>query len=151
MPRITLPVAALCAALFASIFPALAQEHHGRHAEAFARADANRDGVLDREEAQNLPRLAKHFDSIDADGNGSLAPEEIRNHMRARMQAHRERGQQRFAKADVNGDGVIDRDEAQATPRLARKFDAIDADGSGTVSRVEIHAYRKGKRQARHC
>lgn len=46
--------------------------------ELLASADANRDGRLDRSEAeQALPRLARNFDRIDADRDGALSRAEI--------------------------------------------------------------------------
>ena len=47
---------------------------------------------------------------------------------------------------DTNGDGMISRDEAQASARLAKNFDAIDANHDGQLSRDELHAYMKQKR-----
>lgn len=150
MPRMNFRIAAISAALFACAIPVQAQEHHGRLAEAFARADTNSDGMLDRQEALALPRIARNFDAIDADNSGSITLGDIRTHMHAQAQLRRERGEQRFAAADANGDGVLDREEAQALPKIARNFDAIDSDNSGTVSHQELIEYRKGKRQARN-
>ncbi len=46
--------------------------------QKFAAADANQDGLLDRAEAQGgMPRVAKHFDEIDADHDGKLSQSEI--------------------------------------------------------------------------
>ncbi|HEX7816027.1 hypothetical protein [Dyella sp.] len=48
---------------------------------------------------------------------------------------------QRFEKADTNGDGALDRNEAKAMPRVAQHFDDIDADHDGKVSMQEIGRY----------
>jgi hypothetical protein len=42
--------------------------------------------------------------------------------------------------ADTNGDGRLDRQEAQAIPGLAERFDAVDTNGDGTVSLQELSA-----------
>ena len=51
---------------------------------------------------------------------------------------------------DANGDGVIDRAEAAKAPRLAAKFDQLDADKDGKLSASErpqrMHGQRGGKR-----
>jgi Ca2+-binding EF-hand superfamily protein len=44
-----------------------------------------------------------------------------------------------FAKADVNKDGQLSRDEAQkGMPLIYQKFDLIDADKNGSITLVEI-------------
>jgi Ca2+-binding EF-hand superfamily protein len=48
--------------------------------------------------------------------------------------------EQAFKKADKDNDGSLDREEAKALPRVAKNFDKIDADKSGTVTLAEIHA-----------
>ncbi len=44
---------------------------------AFARTDANKDGKLDRKEAENLPAVAQRFDQIDANHDGFVSREEF--------------------------------------------------------------------------
>lgn len=43
----------------------------------------------------------------------------------------------RPAALDTNGDGMIDRQEAAASPRLAARFDQLDANKDGRLSREE--------------
>ena len=60
---------------------------------------------------------------------------------RAELQA---RAQERFRKADANGDGQISREEAQkGMPLLARDFDRIDANKDGMVTLEETEAALK--------
>ena len=53
---------------------------------------------------------------------------------------------QRHAKLDTNGDSVIDRSEAAANPRLAAKFDALDKNKDGKLSRDELPRWKHGRR-----
>lgn len=47
---------------------------------------------------------------------------------------------------DANGDGVIDRQEAAANPRLAARFDELDKNKDGKLSRDELPQWRHGGR-----
>jgi hypothetical protein len=51
----------------------------------------------------------------------------------------------RFARlkaADTNGDGMLSRAEAAALPRLAERFETLDANRDGQVTRDEMRAAR---------
>lgn len=107
----------------------------------WAALDRNQDGFLDRAEAAARPALAEHFDALDSDRNGRLTQSELRisveNYLRA---------------ADADGDGAIDRTEAEAgLPRVARFFDRLDANGDGklTIAEVQAMAARFSARQGR--
>jgi hypothetical protein len=39
-------------------------------------SDKNKDGLISREEAKNMPRLEKNFDAIDANKDNQLSKEE---------------------------------------------------------------------------
>ncbi|MGH8054051.1 MAG: EF-hand domain-containing protein [Stenotrophomonas sp.] len=54
------------------------------------------------------------------------------------------------ARMDSNGDGVIDRQEAAAHPRLAERFDALDKNKDGKLARDEMPMPRHGMRHDRH-
>jgi len=60
---------------------------------------------------------------------------------RAEAQA---RSEERFKRADANGDGRLSREEARKSmPQLARDFDRIDANKDGFVTTEELAAARK--------
>ena len=55
---------------------------------------------------------------------------------------HRGGMMERLKAADTNGDGLISRAEAAALPRLAERFEQIDANRDGQVSFEELRAAR---------
>ncbi|WP_161946550.1 EF-hand domain-containing protein [Xanthomonas floridensis] len=55
----------------------------------------------------------------------------------------------RPAKLDSNGDGVIDRSEAAANPKLAAQFDTLDTNKDGKLSRDERPRHRGPGREGR--
>lgn len=91
------------------------------------------------------------FERLDADGNGSLNPDELK-------QMRHEMAKMRFEKADTNGDGSIDHDEfvAQAQKRADAMFKRMDTNDDGTLSPEESmrshHGHRgdKGHHDKRH-
>ena len=66
----------------------------------------------------------------------------------AKPNARHRRGDRAFNKADKDHDGLLDKDEAKALPRIAKHFDEIDTDHDGKLTRDEIHAYMKARREA---
>jgi Ca2+-binding EF-hand superfamily protein len=81
------------------------------------------------------------FETLDLDGDGMVTLEEMEG---ARVA--------RFAEADANGDGLLDRDELMAggSERMARGIDRMmdraDADGDGALSQEELAGLRSGRR-----
>ncbi|QNR98325.1 EF-hand domain-containing protein [Stenotrophomonas sp. 169] len=53
---------------------------------------------------------------------------------------------QRPAKLDTNNDGFVDRAEAAASPRLVARFDQMDANKDGKLSREEMPRGKHGHR-----
>lgn len=65
---------------------AMQQMRKGMHEKgkaAFAKADKDNDGTLDKEEAKAMPRVAKNFDAIDGDKDGTVTMEEIHKFMQS--------------------------------------------------------------------
>lgn len=68
----------------------------------------------------------------------------------ARMQKARNELQKRFAAADLNKDGKLTREEAQAKmPMIYKNFDAIDTSRCGAVTPGDIGAFMASKKGAR--
>ena len=62
----------------------------------------------------------------------------------ARHAEHQAKAQARFAAADKDGNGRIDRTEAQAVgERLAKNFDRVDANKDGALDQAELAAMRQ--------
>jgi Ca2+-binding EF-hand superfamily protein len=112
---------------------------------AFKSADKDSDGTLDKTEAKAMPRVSKNFDKIDTDKDGTVSLDEIKAAMTHAKKSMHEKGEAAFKKADADNDGTLDKTEAKAMPRVAKNFDAIDADKDGTVSMEEIHTFMKAQ------
>lgn len=55
-----------------------AQRVEAKAQEHFAAADANHDGLISRDEAeQGMPRIAQHFDDADTNHDGQLSRDEL--------------------------------------------------------------------------
>jgi hypothetical protein len=117
---------------------------HGRGA-AMAKLDANADGAIDRSEAAKAPKLAEHFDRLDANKDGRITAEERPQHG-GRQQGGRG---ERMAAMDANGDGRFSRDELAGKERLLQKFSAIDGNRDGFLTREEMKAYAQAHRGER--
>lgn len=91
--------------------------------------------------ADDRPGPRMMFEEFDLDGNGAVTLEELQSH-----------GATRFAQADANGDGLLDRDEmlaraqARAETGIDRMIERADADGDGLLSQDEIAEARDGRR-----
>lgn len=103
--------------------------------EKFDQIDTNRDGGISREEAAAAPRLAEQFAEIDTDRDGKVVPAELKNYAKT----HRGKG---MDKLDTNQDGVITRDEAAKSRKMASRFDAADTDKDGRLTEREAKALK---------
>ncbi|GGZ62026.1 hypothetical protein GCM10008101_15200 [Lysobacter xinjiangensis] len=112
---------------------------HGRHGRGMAMLDANKDGMIDRTEAAKFPQFAQRFDQLDKNRDGRLDASERPQRM------GRGGG---MAKIDKNGDGRISRNEAVGSP-FAQRFDQLDANRDGYITREEMRASFQKMREAR--
>ncbi len=120
-----------------------------RHAKMLAKADANSDGTVSREErkAAHEARRAERLAQFDKDSDGTLNEAE-------RESARHARTVRVFEELDANRDAEVSEAEATAScSPMARHFERVDADGSGSVSWSEFETaskalakHRRGKR-----
>jgi hypothetical protein len=57
---------------------------HQKGKAEFEKADKDADGTLDKEEAKAMPHVAKNFDAIDADKDGTVSLDEIHTFMKSK-------------------------------------------------------------------
>jgi hypothetical protein len=158
---------------------AMAQDNAAPAAQGKPRVslDANKDGVIDRQEAAARPRLAERFDELDRNKDGKLQRDEL-----PRMKHHGRHGGRgghggfgfagpnadadkdgriskaealaaataHFERMDVNKDGFIDKADREAMAKQHREawFKRVDTDGDGKLSQAELDA-AKAKRGER--
>ncbi len=114
-----------------------------------ARIDTNGDGVIDRTEAAVNPKMAEHFDRLDANKDGRITTDERPKHG---GKAGHEAPRARMAELDTNKDGRFSRDELAGKARALQNFAAIDANSDGFLTREEMKAHRiahRGERGAK--
>lgn len=102
-------------------------------------------------QAEFVERRVSRLSAFDADGDGTVTPEERRAGMESRR-AERMAG--RFDRLDIDKDGVISRGDFEARPqragraamaqrspeRMAARFARLDVDGDGAISRADFEA-----------
>ena len=77
--KISFVAAAILCAGVACAQAQLSDEQKQAALERMQAADTNQDGLIDKAEADaKLPRLAKHFDKLDTNGDGKLSPDEFK-------------------------------------------------------------------------
>ncbi|MEO8040638.1 MAG: calcium sensor EFh, partial [Betaproteobacteria bacterium] len=101
---------------------ALADHHGERLEDAFKKADTDNDGTLTKDEAKTLRGVSKHFDEIDFDKSGTVSMAEITAHLDSMKKHMHARGEANFSKADKDGDGTLDKEEAKSMPRVEKNF-----------------------------
>ena len=119
------------------------------------RFDTNGDGQITMEEIQAA--AVARFAEADANDDGQLSAEEMsaaadaqREERRAERQA--ERIAKRIEKADTNGDGVLNLEEAVAagSDRIERLFDRLDDDEDGVITQAELEDAKGRFGRGRH-
>jgi Ca2+-binding EF-hand superfamily protein len=116
---------------------------HGMH------ADQDGDGRVSRAEATNsgAERSGEWFDKLDLNKDGYLTQEEMKQARATRHGDMKEKMEARFKEADVNSDGQISLEEAQAKmPRVAERFTTLDTDKNGMLSKDELKHGAPGHR-----
>jgi Ca2+-binding EF-hand superfamily protein len=117
-----------------------------------SKLDATNDGVIDRAEAATHPRLVEKFDSLDTNKDGRLdAAERSSWQGKSGRKGHHGRRGMDHAMAmalDTDGDGLISRAEVASHPRLAAKFDTLDANKDGRLDAAERPSWQ-GKHRSK--
>src|SRR5258706_7204497 len=116
-----------CAALMAP--HAFCADQPGARLEAvFKKAGTDNDGTLTRDEAKSMPRVAKNFDAIDADKDGTVSLDEIRASMKQAGTQKQDRAVEKIKTADKDNDGTLHKNEDNTMPRGDKNIDATDAE-----------------------
>lgn len=150
-------------ALAQAVAPAPGPDRSARRAEFQARAqarfadsDRNHDGRISLAEFQDASdrRLAERFHRMDADRDGQLTEDELRQAHQQRREHLRDGRQARAGRRhallalDTNHDQALDRAElGNRFPKLAERFDQLDANHDGRLTRDEMRAGRDARRQ----
>jgi len=148
----TLVIASLLALAPLASFAGDQAAHGGGRADIL-KWDTNGDGVVTKDEAQaaGAAQSAKRFDQLDLNKDGQLTKEEMSQVREARRAAMHEKFEADFKAADKNADGGLSKDEATASmPRIAKRFDQLDANKDGVVTQEELQAHHqqmRGKHQ----
>jgi len=104
----------------------------------FARVDVNGDGVISRREAEAMPASLKDvFKIVDTDRDDNVSRAEYRAATVNLLSGVS------FASLDRDGDQVIGKSEAKASPELEQAFNRVDSDGDGLISRKEFAAAQR--------
>lgn len=137
-----LAIAATATMTFAQT-PAPGAEKSARH----AKIDTNGDGVIDRSEAAAHPKMAERFDTLDANKDNLITADE--RPQRGMRDGKRGQRSERMAQLDSNKDGRFSRSELAGKERALQNFAAIDANNDRFLTRDEMAAHHKVRRDER--
>jgi hypothetical protein len=124
---------------------AAAQMRGANRGQFLDNADANKDGVITREEFQRA-RMAT-FDKIDRNHDGFLDSDDAPKFRRRASGGNGERLQALKDELDQNGDGRVSREEFANGPMLA--FDKADANHDGKLDSAEVDAFKQAVQSAK--
>jgi Ca2+-binding EF-hand superfamily protein len=143
-------IAAGCLAFAAAPVQACDAMHGGAHGGmSLMEMDKNGDGAISRKEFDAFH--AAYFKELDADRDGKVTAGEIEAAHKKTMEKCDVSVDARFDETDVNGDGVLSRDEAEiGMPMLFARFDDIDTNKDGKISKDEVAASMKKMHEKVH-
>ena len=125
-------------------------DHEARAGQFFDRLDADKDGRITREEADQF--RANVFSSIDSDGDGKISQAEYTAH---RIKKAEERAQSHFARLDGNNDGALESNEyppkrmGKGKGKRGDMFSRFDSNDDGVVTREEMQEKMKKRHEHR--
>jgi EF-hand domain pair/EF hand len=106
----------------------------------FLQFDSDRDGKVDRREAEASPSLKTHFERLDLNGDGKITAEEMSGYGPYSYPAGSQTAST-FLQFDSDRDGAVSRREAEASTSLLANFFRLDLDGDGKITMSEMPGY----------
>lgn len=111
-----------------------AKENTGEHMEkVFSYKDKNKDGIISKEE---WPGPEDYFKKLDVDNDGKLSLDEFKAKEKGSDKECPKGGENLLFK-DVDGNGIITKEEWKGTPE---EFQSFDGDQNGSLSKEECQA-----------
>lgn len=127
---------------------AMAQTRFGS-GEMLEQADANKDGMIDKDEYKAA--RAAQFEKMDRNADGFLDSQDRPQRSAESQDEHGptgrkpgERGAAMIAQLDSNGDGKVSKEEFMSAPTVF--FDRADTDHDGVLSAKELEAAKAAAR-----